>query len=1148
MRAGVVWAACLALAICGAEQAGAKARHHATHKHLPVQVVHEVHAAPTSEPSPPKVVLQSGHAGAVTARAWTPDSRQVVTGGDDGQLILWDLEGRMIDRVRLPPTDNLGPVERLAVWPDGRGVVAYAPQYTGSEHHMSRTEVSFGWTFGQDVATMLGRAPSLPRLRHMEPVERSIEIDKALETPLPSPDRSRLLGDQDRVPTIRPAQGAGPAVALIGQAGLSDFALSFLAGNESEAALEGYAKPAELAAATDRAMTAIAGAEGARDVAWTLAPDQRLAAWIDFQTSVNTRANSLTETSETTVSGYVRLFDLERGAYLDSFATEPFYDSIQWLGPRAFMVSSKNYAERPMFVDVGATKAKGSSPPLCFAAAIGRDGAVAGAGTANCEPTGCYPSADAPEGQGPTKADEARCAKELAKYPAQGLWVVGADETRRPLDTTPFAPAARPEIITWMEVGRDPDNWTARFRGLLVSADGTRIAASFRQGSREETGLWDVANGRLLARIPDHAPTMFALRGALLLTFVDGVVEGWDTTTGRKVRGFGADGRLYQQLDVSPDGRTLVLQDAAGQAQRYSAATGEAVGRPVSLPPGQPFSFGDRPLYWSLAGKGAVNVYGMESGTRLFSLYNLPGAHFFVADPSGRYDSDLPPDSRALRWRVSDGRLQSLAPQTFMRDYYQPRLMQQLIACAGSVASRCRTPFAPVRALNELNHVLPVTRIVSVSADPGGQTATVVAEAAEGLDDGAPAGRQRSGIYDLRLFRNGQLVAQAPGGVQNAGELDAWRKANVLVPEAPGQPVRRTFHVALPTGGDQAAVFSAYAFNTDRVKGETARLELAAAKGPARPRHAYVIAVGVDAAAEPSWKLRFAAADARALAKSLATIPGYQVTTIALVSTAEDAAATKDNLRAVLRVLATGDADARGRLAAAGVAASGLREATPDDLVILSFSGHGWTDRAGMFYLVPAGGRRLAGTEDPDPQTLISGVELTDWLRPIDAGEAALIIDACHSAASVEAGGFKPGPMGDPGLGQLAYDRGIRILAAAQADDVAQEDAGLGQGLLTYALTHDGLGSGSAADLDQDGSVSLDEWLRYGAQRLPLLSQERMALRPAGASGIVVDDEDAAAQQPSLFDYTGHASPVRLRAGPSSSASAGPTARTGGAE
>jgi hypothetical protein len=41
----------------------------------------------------------------------------------------------------------------------------------------------------------------------------------------------------------------------------------------------------------------------------------------------------------------------------------------------------------------------------------------------------------------------------------------------------------------------------------------------------------------------------------------------------------------------------------------------------------------------------------------------------------------------------------------------------------------------------------------------------------------------------------------------------------------------------------------------------------------------------------------------------------------------------------------------------------------------------------------------------------------------------AIIIDACHSAASFEGEGFKPGPMGSRGLGQLAYDKRIRILA-----------------------------------------------------------------------------------------------------------------------
>ena len=50
-----------------------------------------------------------------------------------------------------------------------------------------------------------------------------------------------------------------------------------------------------------------------------------------------------------------------------------------------------------------------------------------------------------------------------------------------------------------------------------------------------------------------------------------------------------------------------------------------------------------------------------------------------------------------------------------------------------------------------------------------------------------------------------------------------------------------------------------------------------------------------------------------------------------------------------------------------------------------------------------------------------------------------MIVDACHSAASVDEAGFKPGPMGSRGLGQLAYDKGMRILAASQADDVALE-------------------------------------------------------------------------------------------------------------
>jgi uncharacterized caspase-like protein len=107
--------------------------------------------------------------------------------------------------------------------------------------------------------------------------------------------------------------------------------------------------------------------------------------------------------------------------------------------------------------------------------------------------------------------------------------------------------------------------------------------------------------------------------------------------------------------------------------------------------------------------------------------------------------------------------------------------------------------------------------------------------------------------------------------------------------------------------------------------------------------------------------------------------------------------------------------------------------------------------------LLPSNSGKEAPSVEEDPKNaailskFISSEELSQWLKDVDAGELAMIIDACHSAASVPEG-FKPGPMGDRGRGQLAYDKGMRILAATQADNVALESEKLGQGLLTYAL------------------------------------------------------------------------------------------------
>lgn len=112
-------------------------------------------------------------------------------------------------------------------------------------------------------------------------------------------------------------------------------------------------------------------------------------------------------------------------------------------------------------------------------------------------------------------------------------------------------------------------------------------------------------------------------------------------------------------------------------------------------------------------------------------------------------------------------------------------------------------------------------------------------------------------------------------------------------------------------------------------------------------------------------------------------------------------------------------------------------------------------------------------------------------------------------------------------MGQLAYDKGMRLLAASQADDVALEVEKLQQGLLTYALMQDGLGEGKA-DKNGDGRITLDEWLAYGAERVPTLYDDVKAGRvselkkkdlhiTAVLSGSSV--KKSAFQQPQLFDF-----------------------------
>ncbi|MGF9764650.1 caspase family protein [Microvirga sp. 0TCS3.31] len=481
-----------------------------------------------------------------------------------------------------------------------------------------------------------------------------------------------------------------------------------------------------------------------------------------------------------------------------------------------------------------------------------------------------------------------------------------------------------------------------------------------------------------------------------------------------------------------------------------------------------------------------------------------------------------------------------------MRDYYEPQLLPRLLACheaeAAGEADACKKAFKPVRPLGELNRVQPAVKIVGVRSSSTPDLALVEVEVGAVEDASQKNGKTRTDVYDLRLFRNGQLVGQWPEPQSSAAgpeDLTAWRaQAKVPMPTGKSKTVH-TFEVRLAARDKgQPVAFTAYAFNEDRVKSETASSDsykVPQAIMPAKPR-AYVIAVGVNAYENRTWDLNFAAKDAKDISGALRQIRGYEVVPVTLLSdhaqtqTPALRQATKANIQGVLRLLAGEGESDRARLRQElGEQIDKIMKATPDDLVVLAFSGHGYTDKQSRFYLLPSD----SGTEKLSEATLaqvapklVSSEELSEALRQVDAGELVLIIDACHSAASVETPGFKPGPMGDRGFGQLAYDKGMRILAATQASDVALESEKVGQGLLTYALVQEGLrakdGQSWKADADRDGSITMAEWLSYGEKRVPGLYEDIRAGKVRSRDPLTADVLEKVtrqAQTPALFDF-----------------------------
>ena len=638
-----------------------------------------------------------------------------------------------------------------------------------------------------------------------------------------------------------------------------------------------------------------------------------------------------------------------------------------------------------------------------------------------------------------------------------------------------------------------------------VSGDGRYLATADRRG---KVTLWDVgsrlalqtisrfitqdgtivspASGRAVQQplkgdassgAPLFVSTLaFSPDGKVLATGAEtagaeaGVILLWDTATGQSIGQFRDEAAAaLAHLTFSADGKRLTASKADRTILILDVATGGEVSRLTGHRANiNSLAFSpDGRLLASADDDGSTYLWDAAKGEHLATLVSMfDGGEWLVITPDGLFDG-TPTSLNQILWRYDEDTFNIAPVEWFFNEFYQPGLLADLVAGKRPKAAQSfelkerRQPRVSISLGGVQNPAAKVTERnvklrIQVAEEPPSANAM-----------------RGSGAQDLRLFRNGSLVKY-------------WR-GDLL-----GDRLDAVFETTVPIIAGENS-FIAYAFNRDNVKSVDARFSLTGDESLKRGGIAYIVSVGINEYANAHYNLRFAVPDARTFTDEVISRQNrLRLYEKVEFITLYDRAATKEN---ILRALAE-------------VAA----KAQPEDGVAIYYAGHG-TAQNNQFYLVPhdlgyAGERGKLSREELEALLAhsISDRELEAAFEQINSGRLILVLDTCNSGQALEAEEQRRGPMNSKGLAQLAYEKGMYVLAASQSFQAAQEVEQLGHGLLTYALVEEGLKMRAADFKPRDGSIVIREWFEYATTRVPQIQIEKIRQVRSNRSNLPVAD------------------------------------------
>ncbi len=309
--------------------------------------------------------------------------------------------------------------------------------------------------------------------------------------------------------------------------------------------------------------------------------------------------------------------------------------------------------------------------------------------------------------------------------------------------------------------------------------------------------------------------------------------------------------------------------------------------------------------------------------------------------------------------------------------------------------------------------------------------------------------------------------------------------------EVDGKTARYRVPVALVRGENQFDVRAATADGALESEKATYRLRF---DGELPSPELYVLALGINRY-DPGWRpdypdLFFAARDAEDFAATV-------------VKRAEPLFAKVHALPVLLNERATTSGI---RAAIAQVA----KHARPQDVLVFFAACHGETVEQ-RYYLLPHDLKNAVAVKPAAPVVTGFGLrggfalteaqkkvqdnglpidELADALRDVKALRRVLIFDTCSSGTATVSGADRQSLFGfRGGIERLNHAQGVYCLAAAPKGVAAKESEKLGHGVLTYSLLA-ALGAAKPGPWQGQplaAAVGVRDWLHYAQQRVPIL-------------------------------------------------------------